>query len=546
MLKNAIGKISLAAAMLVMAVAGLRASAEKLVLLHTNDTHSLIEPDAKGRGGVIQRKAIFDSVRRADRNVMLIDAGDAVQGTLYFKFFKGDVEYPVMNMLEYDIRILGNHEFDNGLEEMARYWKGDKSHRLSTNYDFTGTPAEGIFDPWYVKKIGGKTVGFMGINVDPESLIAKAHYEGMKFRDVLRTANETAAFLKEKKHCDLVVAVTHIGYEKENDKTTDVELARGSRDIDIIIGGHSHTLVNPSNPGEFPYLIPNAEGRDVLVAQTGKSGLYVGRIEIDLDRYGKGKSPDGSAIDYSLIPVTDRFPAEKRDRRLEAFVDSFRQRVDSVNARKIAWNAREMKNYHRTGAFPNWTADFGKWYGSLVADSLRAAGHDVGPLDFSIMNVGGIRSSWAEGPVTEGQVLSTFPFSNHMVLMRLKGADLVETMRMAARKGGEAISDDLRVITDGEGDVMHVLLHGEEVDPEREYLMMTIDYLAWGNDDMVPLANGEWVWREETEMAAPMMRYINHLTSLGLPVMSDPNPRFVKRVDLNSETDEDDDEEDDD
>ncbi len=518
--------------MTVMAAAGVRASAEKLVLLHTNDTHSLIEPDASGRGGVVQRKAIIDSVRRSDRNVMLIDAGDAVQGTLFFKFFKGDVEYPVMDMLGYDIRILGNHEFDNGLEEMARYWKQARSHRLSANYDFTGTAAEGIFDPWYIKKIGGKKVGFMGINIDPESIIARANYEGMQFRDVLKTANETARFLKEDKHCDVVVAVTHIGYVKENDKVTDVELAQQSRDIDIIIGGHSHTLINPADPAKYPYLVPNAEGRNVLVAQTGKSGLYLGRIEIDLDKYGKGKSPDGSAISYSLIPVTDRFTPEQTDKRLVAFVDKYRSRVDSVNSRKIVWNAQDMSNAVRTGSFPNWAGDFGAWYGRLVADSLRAAGRDTGPLDFSIMNIGGIRSSWSEGPVTEGQVLSTFPFSNHMVLMKLKGSDLIETMRMAAKKGGEAISDELRVVTDGDGNLVRVLINGEEVDPDRTYLMSTIDYLAWGNDDMTALANGEWVWREENEMSAPMMRYLTRLTELGLPVAADPTPRFVKQVDI--------------
>lgn len=527
-----IRNLCLAGTMMLMVSAGVCAYAEKLVLLHTNDTHSLIEPDDKGRGGVVQRKAIIDSVRRADRNVMLIDAGDAVQGTLYFKFFKGDVEYPVMDMLGYDIRILGNHEFDNGLEELARYWKGARTHRLSTNYDFSDTPAKGIFDPWYIKKVGGKTVGFMAINIDPTSIIAQANYEGMKYRDVLQTANETARFLKDKKHCDIVVAVTHIGYEKENDKITDVELARESRDIDIIIGGHSHTLVDPSRPDEFPYLVPNAEGRNVVVAQTGKSGLYLGRIEIDLDKYGKGKTPDGSEISYSLIPVTDRFTADQTDKRLVAFVDKYRARVDSVNARRIAWAAQDMSNRERTGTFPNWAGDFGTWYGQLVADSLRQAGHDVGTLDFSIMNVGGIRSSWNKGPVTEGQVLSTFPFSNHMVLMKLKGSDLIETMKMAAKKGGEAISDELRVVTDADGNVVRVLVEGEEVDPTRDYLMMTIDYLAWGNDDMTALANGEWVWRGEPEMSAPMMRYINHLTQLGLPIAADPNPRFVRQVDL--------------
>ena len=116
-----------------------------------------------------------------------------VQGTLYFKYFKGDVEYPIFNMMDYDIRIIGNHEFDNGLEELAKYWKDVKATRLSANYDFSMTPARGLFKPYVIKKVGKKKIGFFGINVDPESLISKENYEGMKYYDAIETANKTAA-----------------------------------------------------------------------------------------------------------------------------------------------------------------------------------------------------------------------------------------------------------------------------------------------------------------------------------------------------------------
>ncbi|MDE7419986.1 MAG: metallophosphoesterase, partial [Muribaculaceae bacterium] len=195
----------------IIAGVALCAAARDLVILHTNDTHSLILPDGDGKGGVLQRKAIIDSVKRANKDVLLIDAGDKVQGSLYFKFFKGDVEYPLQNLLGVDISILGNHEFDNGLKALADKERMLKTERLSANYDFTGTAAEGLFKPYTVKTIGGKKIGFIGINIDPESIIAQANYEGMGFKNVIETANETAAFLKKKKKCDLVVAVTHIG-----------------------------------------------------------------------------------------------------------------------------------------------------------------------------------------------------------------------------------------------------------------------------------------------------------------------------------------------
>ena len=142
--------------MTICAAAAFGAAARDLVILHTNDTHSLILPDADGKGGVLQRKAIIDSVKKANRDVLLIDAGDKVQGTLYFKFFKGDVEYPLQEMLGVDISILGNHEFDNGLEALAEKERMLKSERQSANYDFTGTPAEGLFKPYAIKNIAGK------------------------------------------------------------------------------------------------------------------------------------------------------------------------------------------------------------------------------------------------------------------------------------------------------------------------------------------------------------------------------------------------------
>lgn len=135
------------------------AAAQKLVILHTNDTHSAIDPLPDGTGGILQRKAVIDSVRRAEKNVITVDAGDMVQGSLYFKYFRGDVEYPLMNMTGYDIRVLGNHEFDNGMENLAENYKKVKGSRLSANYDFTGTSLEGVFEPYVIKKIGVRKWG---------------------------------------------------------------------------------------------------------------------------------------------------------------------------------------------------------------------------------------------------------------------------------------------------------------------------------------------------------------------------------------------------
>lgn len=496
-------------------------AARDLVILHTNDTHSLIDPDRDGAGGVLQRKAVIDSVRKAEKDVLLIDAGDKVQGTLYFKFFKGDVDYPLQNLLGVDISILGNHEFDNGMQLLARNEATQKAELLSANYDFTGTPAEGLFKPYTIRKIGGRKIGFVGLNVDPEALIAEKTREGVKYTDFIAEGNKWAEYLKDKKKCDLVVAVTHVGY------SGDKELARKSKDIDIIIGGHSHTLVDPAAPDKTPHLIDNAEGRPVLVVQCGKSGKYVGQIRVGLDNL---KSETPADFDYSLIPVSDRFPAEKLDGKIKAFLAPYTGALDSVSNDIIGYAACDMLNNKSQGEFHNWIADFGAWYGGLKLDSLRKINPDVPELDLAIMNAGGIRNSIPQGKVSRGQILSAFPFNNKFVVMEISGKDLLETLKIASRQGGQPVSNSVRVVTDGNGNMLRAMIDMEEIDPAKTYTLGTIDYLAWGNDYLTPLANGKWIYSDDIEVCAPLVRYMKLLSQLGLPMDASPRPRYVEDI----------------
>ena len=520
--------IKAAVPMLGLAALCFAASAEKLVILHTNDTHSAIEPFADGTGGALQRKAVIDSVRKAEKNVITVDAGDMVQGSLYFKYFRGDVEYPVFNMTGYDIRVLGNHEFDNGMSDLAERYKTVKGARLSANYDFTGTELEGVFEPYVIKKVKGKKIGFIGLNVDPESLIAQKNIN-VNFKEIIPTANEIASYLKNDKGCDLVVAVTHIGYVKDNEKTTDVELANASHDIDIIIGAHSHTLIDPAHPEKYPSLIKNADGKDVRVVQTGKYGKYIGKLTIDLDNL---KGSDGKDFAYELIPVTDRFPAGSLDQKMMAFLEPYKIAVDSVNKRVIGQSVYDMQSSDRVGGMPNMTADFGYWYGTHKADSLRAAGVDVPRLGLSIMNVGGIRQDMHSGDITEGQILSTYPFSNLFTIVSIKGQDIIDALAVGARKGGEAVSGNVRVVTDNDNNLIRVVIDGEEMDPQKTYLLGTIDYVAEGNDDLRTLANHEKIWTDDVEVGVPILEWFKRQSELGLPIAPDLAPRFVKSVSL--------------
>ena len=223
----------------------LTANSQHLTILHSNDTHSQIDPtDApEDLGGVIRRKAIIDSVRNATPNpVMLVDAGDAVQGTMLFTLFGGEVEQKLLNHLGYDIQILGNHEFDNGIERLAANLRNAQPVVLSTNYDVDSTALRGLIRPYYVREIDGKKVGFIAINIDPAGLIDYANWKGLRYLDGYDAANAMAWYLKHIEKVDRVVAITHIGWDDPNG-LNDQQLASRSKDIDVIIGGHSHTLL---------------------------------------------------------------------------------------------------------------------------------------------------------------------------------------------------------------------------------------------------------------------------------------------------------------
>lgn len=248
---------------------------KKLVILHTNDTHSRIEPltasDKRNAhmAGVVNRKAVIDSIRKVENNVLLLDAGDFVQGTPYFNLFGGMVEIGVLNQLGYEVGTIGNHEFDNGMEALAFWIKNLSFPIVNCNYDFTGTPIEGLVKPYVILNKKGVRVGIIGVGVDPEGLIQKDKYEGMKFNPIIESVNRYAEQIR--KECDVLICLSHSGI------ATDREIAAQSENIDLIIGGHSHTFM------EAPEMIQNTRGKEVLVYQVGKNAAYLGKVELQLN-----------------------------------------------------------------------------------------------------------------------------------------------------------------------------------------------------------------------------------------------------------------------
>lgn len=261
---------------------GLMVNAQKkIVILGTNDTHSRIEPIPEndksygGMGGVVAREAFIEEIRKQNNNVLLFDAGDFVQGTPYFNLFHGRVEAQAMNLMKYDAGTLGNHEFDYGLDTLKMIVKKLNFPILNCNYDFSNTVLKDDIKPYIILKRFGLKIGVLGVGVDPEGLVQKNKYEGMEFKPAISSVNFYAKILKDSKKCDLVVCLSHLGY---ND---DIKLAEQSKNVDIIIGGHSHTYM------EKPDMRTNLDGKEVLIFQTGKSGAYVNKIEVELDKIKK-------------------------------------------------------------------------------------------------------------------------------------------------------------------------------------------------------------------------------------------------------------------
>jgi 2',3'-cyclic-nucleotide 2'-phosphodiesterase (5'-nucleotidase family) len=213
------------------------------------------------------------------------------------------------------------------------------------------------------------------------------------------------------------------------------------------------------------------------------------------------------------------------------FLSPYKAKVDSINKHVIAKSLYNLNSDNRNGGYANLSADYAHWYGKLVLDSLPELNKKGLPL-IGIMNVGGIRQNMPEGDVTEGEILSTFPFANHMVLMELSGKDLLSSLRAAVKKGGECISENIRVITDGDSKIIRMFVDDKEVSDSDLFLVSTIDYLSEGNDDFIGLANGEILWRDNKEMCAPVIRYIKSFTEKGLPIAPDQTGRFQKEITL--------------
>ena len=262
----------------------LSVSAQKhLTILHTNDTHSCVMPLSvhladtlqAGRGGFLRRIAMLKEERRKDPGLLLFDSGDFCQGSPYYTLFKGDVESGLMNMMHYDAGTIGNHEFDFGLENMARVFKRLNFPIVCANYRFHEYGLDKIVKPYVILKRNGLKIGVFGLSPRLDGLVDHKNYRSTEYLDPVKTAQETADLLKTK-HCDLVVCISHLGWEEKG--MGDQEVISHTRGIDLVLGGHSHTYFR-----QLRY-VDNLDGKPVADDQNGKSGIYIGKMKITLEK----------------------------------------------------------------------------------------------------------------------------------------------------------------------------------------------------------------------------------------------------------------------
>lgn len=268
-----------------------------ITILHTNDTHSHIEPfkanhpKNPNKGGVAKRATLIEKIRKENKNTLLLDAGDIFQGTPYFNYFGVELEFKLMSMLKYDVATIGNHDFDNSIDGLYKQLPNAKFDFVSANYDFKNTVLNTHVKPYKIIVKDGIKIGVFGLGIELEGLVDKKMYKETGYLDPVEITQDITNTLKNEEKCDLIICLSHLGYYYKNnpDKIADLNLAKITKNIDLIIGGHTHTFLPK------PTIVKNIEGKNTLVNQVGAYGINLGRIDFYFDEQNN-KTATGTTI----------------------------------------------------------------------------------------------------------------------------------------------------------------------------------------------------------------------------------------------------------
>ena len=433
----------------------------EFVILFTNDFHSQIEPLSKeetynaDRGGAKRIKALVDSVRTAEKTVFLADAGDFVQGTYYFSLLNGVVEMDIMKELGYDVRTLGNHEFDKKMTCLSDMLTWSPTPVVTSNYDFTQSIIAGRVEQSMIIEKNGIKVGFIGLNVKLDNLVTPSACEGVQWQNAINVADNLAKGLRDQ-GADIVIALSHLGYEKNSSEVYyDRGIAMNTRHIDMIIGGHSHTFLN------YADYVKNLDNESVPVVQTGSKGICLGYAKIKLDDKGK------PTFTYKLIPVKNHLD-KKLDHEFSSLIDTYTASVSAKMEVVIGNCPQAIRKGAPESALYNLTGDALVWMAREYMDT---------DVDVSLYNSGGLRAEISAGNLTIGDVYAVYPFDNVLSVITLKGSDLKAMFNYVASNGGLPVNSGVKLVINNKK-VKSVTVHGKAIDNNKTYTVATIDYLV--------------------------------------------------------------------
>ncbi|MEP7321368.1 MAG: metallophosphatase [Saprospiraceae bacterium] len=259
----------------------------KLTILHTNDVHSRIDPfpmdgtRLQGLGGVASRASMIKSVRKAERNVLLLDVGDIFQGTPYFNLYKGEIEFKTMSAMGYDASTIGNHDFDGGLDLLKTQLQTSSFPLINSNYDLRDTPVDGVVKKYAVKEMEGLRIGLFGLGIEMKGLVPDSLAGNAKYLDPIVEGNKISTLLKKEEHCDFIICLSHLGYSYRDEKISDQRIAPLMSHVDLILGGHTHTFLDNA------YITKNLEGSPLVINQVGWGGTMLGRLDLEFERNNK-------------------------------------------------------------------------------------------------------------------------------------------------------------------------------------------------------------------------------------------------------------------
>lgn len=430
------------------------AKADEFVILFTNDFHSQIEPYDSYRGGVKRLKALVDSVRNAEPVVLLADAGDFVQGTYYFSLLDGIVEMKIMDALGYDVRTIGNHEFDKKMPGLGNMLSWNSVTTVATNYDFSNTLMASRVLPSAIVEAGGRKIGFIGMNVMLDGLVDPMACEGVLWQNAVNVADSEARKLRSA-GAEMVIALSHLGFNDGTRPYYDKGLVMNTSEIDMVIGGHSHTTLFS------PCYVTNHAGRSVPIGQTGSKGLNLGYAKV---RFGSDGIP---SFTYRLIPVTKRLD-DRIDPQFSSMIDTYTDQLSGQMSEVLGYSPYTLWKNSPESELSNIAADAIVW--------MAKEYYDI-DADVSIYNWGGIRSNLPAGNITLGDVYEVFPFDNVLSILTMKGSDLRTFFAHVASDGGLPINSAVRLKIRNR-EVVSVTVHGEPIDDDKVYTIATVDYLV--------------------------------------------------------------------